>query len=59
MDKVVVKFIADLLYVKDVICFEEFEAIMDSCNGEDLDNVIDRVLRGDFNVYRRGNISTE
>ena len=54
MDKVTLKFIADLLYVKGDVCYEEYEAIMDSCTPSDLDNVIDKMLRGDFNVYKRG-----
>jgi hypothetical protein len=54
MDKVVIKFIADLLYCKDLIFFEEFEAIMEAKKPEDLDVIIDKILRGEYRGYKKG-----
>lgn len=54
MDKLTLGFIADLLYVKGYICFEEFEAIQNARIPSDLDEIVDKMLRSDFNVYRKG-----
>lgn len=54
MDKVVLKFLADVLYIKGVVCYEEFEAVMDAKSSFDLDKIVDRILRSDFNIHRRG-----
>ena len=53
MDKIVLKFIADLLYVKKVICLEELEAIYDVKDISDLDEVFEKVLGGEYNALRR------
>lgn len=52
--KSVIGFLADVLYVKGLICYDEFEAIMDAKNDEDLGVIVERLLRGDFSVYKRG-----
>lgn len=54
MDKTVVGFLADVLYIKGVICLDEFEAIMDASNAEDLGVIVERMLRSDFNLFKRG-----
>ncbi len=54
MDKVVIKFIADLLYSKDLLFFDEFEAIMSAKTPEDLDVIIENILRGEYHGYRKG-----
>lgn len=54
MDKVILKFLADVLYTKGGLCFEEFEAIMDAKNPSDLDIIVEKMLGGKFNVYKRG-----
>lgn len=54
MDKVVLKFLADVLYVKGFIYFDEFEDIMDASTPEDLDVIVDKMLRGEYNAYKRG-----
>lgn len=54
MDKVVLKFLADVLYIKGFICFEEFDAIMDAKNPSDLDDIVEKMIRGEFNVYKQG-----
>lgn len=53
-DKVLAKFLADILYIKGIICFEEFEDIMESKTFHDLDNIVEKLLRSEYNVYKRG-----
>ena len=45
---VVLKFLADVLYVKGYIYFKEYEAILDSSTPEDLDKIVERMLHDDF-----------
>jgi len=54
MDKLTIGFLADVLYIKGVICFEEFEDIMSATEPSDLQDIVERMLRGDYNVYKRG-----
>lgn len=54
MDKVVLAFIADVLYAKNVICFEELEAIGEVTHVSELDDLTEKILRGEFSVYKRG-----
>lgn len=54
MDKIGLKFLADVLYIKGFICFEEFDSIMEACNPNDLDDIVEKMIRGEFNVYRQG-----
>lgn len=54
MDKAVLKFLADVLYIKKIICFEEFEAIMESKNPLDLDDIVEKMLKEEYNVYKQG-----
>ena len=56
MDKVLLKFITDVLYLKGVLCFNEFEDIMECCKAEDLDEVFEKMMRGQYNAYRRGDV---
>jgi hypothetical protein len=54
MDKLVLGFMADVLYLKEVICYEEFEAIQNVTNAEELGDVFEKMIRGEYNVYKRG-----
>ena len=54
MDKIVLKFLADVLYIKGFICFEEFDDVMNSKNPTDLDDIVEKMIRGEYNVYRQG-----
>jgi hypothetical protein len=54
MDKLVLKFFADVLYYKKIICHAELEAILDAKHPSDLDTITDRIMRGEFNVYKKG-----
>lgn len=51
MDKVTLKFIADILYVKAIICLEEYEAILDASTMRCLDDIVDRMLRDEYSSY--------
>ena len=59
MDKYILKFFTDLLYLKGVICFDEFEDIMDCCSPSDLDKVFEKMMKEEYNQYRRGDLSYE
>lgn len=52
-DKVVLKFITDVLYIKGILCSEELEAILDATNAKDLDIIIDKMLDDEY-VLKRG-----
>jgi hypothetical protein len=52
--KLMLGFFADVLYVKEVLCFEEFNAIMEAKYPSDLEDIFERLMRGEFNVYKRG-----
>lgn len=54
MDKLMLGFLADVLYIKGVICYEEFEAIYAVKSPSDLEDIVEGMLRGDYNVFRRG-----
>lgn len=52
--KSVLGFIADVLYIKGLICYDEFESIMDAKSDEELGHIVEKLLRGDFNAYKKG-----
>lgn len=54
MDKLLIALFADILYIKGIICYDEFEALMDLKDPSDLDDFTEKLLRGEFNVYRKG-----
>jgi hypothetical protein len=54
VDKVVLKFLADVLYLKGIIYYSEFNAIMDAKTAEDLDNIVEMMLTDSFSPYLRG-----
>ena len=54
MDKVLLKFIADVLYVKGYIYYSEFEAMMGVRNADDLDRIIEGMLNDEFKGYKKG-----
>lgn len=45
-----------MLYIKGVLCFDEYDAIMECCDENDLDDVFEGMMRGTFNNYRRGEV---
>lgn len=54
MDKLTLGFIADILYIKGVICFEEFEDIQSVKHPSDLNDIIEKMLRGEYDEQLRG-----
>lgn len=58
MDKISIGFMADVLYIKGIICFEEFEAIQDAKSPIDMNTIVERMLlegkEGGFNGKRKG-----
>ena len=54
MDKLTLGFLADVLYYKGIICYEEVEAIFDAKNAQDLQVIIDKMMNQEFNPYKRG-----
>ena len=52
--KVVLKFMADLMYVHGMICYEEYDDILESKDYSDLDNIIEKLIKEEYNVYRKG-----
>lgn len=54
MDKIVLGFMADLLYLKGIISFEEFDAIQKTHNVNDLSDVFEKMMRGEYSAYRKG-----
>lgn len=58
MDKVTLKFFADVLYLKGLLCYEELEAIMEAKTPSDLDEIFEKMMGGKYNVYKRGEVYT-
>lgn len=56
MDKILLKFFADVLYLKGIICFEEYDDIMDVKCFEDLDVVFEKMMREEYDAYKRGDL---
>lgn len=54
MDKLSLGFFADVLYIKGIICFDEYDDIMEAVKAEDLDTVVEKMLSDEYNVYKRG-----
>lgn len=57
VDKILLKFVSDVMYLKGVINFDELEDIMNCCDAFDLDMVFDKMMRGEYNAYRRGDFT--
>lgn len=55
MDKVILKFLSDVMYLRSVISIREYEAIMDCCTPSDLDNVFEKMMKEEYVVYERRN----
>lgn len=54
MDKVVLKFIVDVLYIKGYIYHSEFEAMMEVRKADDLDRIVEGMLNDEFKGYKKG-----
>jgi hypothetical protein len=53
-EKLTLGFLADVLYLKGVILYEEFEAIQSVKTANDLETIVERMLTDDFNQFKRG-----
>lgn len=53
LDKITLKFLADVLYIKGVICSEELEDILEVKTMDDLDNIVDKMLDDEY-ILKRG-----
>ena len=54
MDKITLKFLADILYIKGFIYHEEYEDIMSAQTISDLDYIVDRMLRDGYKPSKTG-----
>lgn len=59
MDKVILKFFTDVMYLKGILCYEELDAIMDCANHNDLDCVFESMMKEEYNNYKRGDFVWE
>ncbi len=53
LDKALLKFFADVLYIKEKLCIDEYEDIMEVQKIDDLDRIVDKMLRSEYNQYLR------
>jgi hypothetical protein len=53
-DKLAIGFLADILYIKGIICYEEYEDVMNAEKAGDLDVIVNKMLTDQYNVLRRG-----
>ena len=53
-EKVTLGFFADILHVQGVIPYEMYLAILDAKDIHDLEDIIEKLLRSEFNVFKRG-----
>lgn len=54
MDKVILKFFADVMYIKGLLCYEELTDVMEVKTISDLDMIVEKMLGGEYNAHRRG-----
>lgn len=52
MEKLVLGFIADILYVKGILSLVEYQDIIEVKNPSDLDTIIDKMLGGEYDEKR-------
>jgi hypothetical protein len=52
MDKLVLGFIADVLYVKGTIGSCEYEDIQSAKHPADLEEIVEKMLRGEYHVRK-------
>lgn len=54
MDKLTIGFIADILYIKGILYYDEFDDIMNAKQPSDLQDIVEKMLRGEYSAYRQG-----
>ena len=45
-----------MLYIKGVLCYEEYNDILESSCTDCLDIIVEKMLRDNYNPYTRGDI---
>jgi hypothetical protein len=53
-EKVTLGFLADVLFLKGVLCYEEYEAIQNVRTHSDVEDIVEGMLRSTFNQFKRG-----
>lgn len=59
LDKTLLKFFSDVLYIKEIICLEEYEDILDCSCGDDLEEVFENMMVDVYRAYGRGGLEWE
>lgn len=54
MDKILLKFFADVMYLQGMFCWEEYEDIMECRLPADLDRIFEKMLKEEYNGYNTG-----
>lgn len=54
MDKLLINLFGDILYSKGVINLDELDGLLELRTAADLDVYTEKMLRGEFNAYKRG-----
>ena len=52
--KLAIGMFADVLYIKGIVCYEEYNDMMEIKQPSDIDVIIDNMLSDKYNVYKRG-----
>lgn len=53
-ERLTLGFLADVLYLKGHILYEEYEAIQNARTAMDIETIVERMLTDDFNQFKRG-----
>ena len=54
MDKLVIQLFGDILYHKGILNADEYESLLDTKCVNDLNAYMERMYRGEFDAYKRG-----
>lgn len=53
-EKTILGFVSDVLFLKGVVCYEEYEAMQAAKSHEDVNEIVEGMLRSSFNQFKRG-----
>lgn len=54
--KLTLGFMAEIMYIKGIICHEELEAILDVHSHKELGAIVENMLQDKYNPYKRGEV---
>lgn len=54
VDKVLLKFFTDVLYLKGILHSDELDDIYDAATPSDLDTIFEKMFKGEYNGYKKG-----